>query len=366
MLQEEISAITKLLDEPDAAMDREVDPDAAQQKAREGHLETMREMGVYVPVKLAEAESKPITIKWVDRPEKSPPSARLTARGYEQPGTYGKDFYAGTPATGTLRLLVALAIRKQWVIGIGDAERAFLQAPLPEGDPPLYVWPPAEAKEESDTVWQLLKAMPGLKVSAKTWGSHASDKLYAEHGLKQSKLDECVYYGAGVVMMRHMDDFVVVGEHAKVKEILAALQETLLVSGAEILEHIGQKVQILGRVLTKTRKGYTISCSLRLLDEIIKAEGLETASGTRLPGEKVKETPGDKEELDAAEHGHYRTQVGRLLWLSVDRADLQHSVMRLSRSVGAPTRRDAKALKRLVRYLIFTRRWVQHLVGSGL
>ena len=38
--------------------------------------------------------------------------------------------------------------------------------------------------------------------------SHASDKLYADHGLKQSKLDECVYYGAGVVMMRHMDDFV--------------------------------------------------------------------------------------------------------------------------------------------------------------
>ena len=95
----------------------------------------MREMEVFKVVKLSSVKSKPITIKWVDRPEKSPPTSRLTARGYEQPGTWGQDFYAGTPATGTLRMLVALAIRKQWVIGIGDAERAFLQAPLPDGGP---------------------------------------------------------------------------------------------------------------------------------------------------------------------------------------------------------------------------------------
>ena len=131
----------------------------------------MREMNVFTPVKLNEAESKPITIKWVDKPEKCPPTARLTARGYEQPGTYGQDFYAATPVAGTLRMLVALAIQKGWVIGVGDAERAFLQAPLPEGDPPIYVWPPAEAQEEADVVWKLLKALPGLKVSAKTWGT---------------------------------------------------------------------------------------------------------------------------------------------------------------------------------------------------
>ena len=365
MLKGEIDAITKLIDEPDTVVDLERDPDAARQRARQTHLQTMKDMSVYEPVRLAEAQSRPITIKWVDRPEKSPPTARLTARGYEQPGTYGQDFYAATPATGTLRMLVALAIKNDWVIGVGDTERAFLQAPLPEGDPPLYVWPPADANEEADIVWKLLKALPGLKGSAKTWGSHASDKLYADHALEQSKLDECIYYGAGLVLMRHMGDFVVAGERTKVKEILEALRETLLVSGTEVLEYAGQKVQILGRLLTKTQDGFTISCSPKLLDEVVAAEGLETAKSVRLPGEKMKEMPSDKEELDDTEHRHYRQQVGRLLWLSADRADLQHAVMRLSRSVGSPTRGDARSLKRLVRYLHGTRDWVQHLVGGG-
>ena len=166
-------------------------------------------------------------------------------------------------------------------------------------------------------------------------------------------------------MMRHMDDFVVVGERGKVQDILAALRDTLMVGGTEIVEHVGQKVQILGRVLTKTKRGYTISCSTKLVDDIIVAEGLQKAKGSRLPGEKAKEVPGDEEALDTEGHRHYRCQVGRLLWLSVDRADLQHAVMRLSRCVGAPTRRSMKALKRLVRYLLHTRKWVQHLVGEG-
>ena len=111
-----------------------------------------------------------MTIKWVDRPDKMPATARLTARGYEQPGTYGADFYAATPASGALRLLVAMTCHHNWTMGVGDAERAFLQAWLPEGDAPLYVWPPPEAEEPPGTAWLLHKALPGLKGSAQIWG----------------------------------------------------------------------------------------------------------------------------------------------------------------------------------------------------
>ena len=79
----EINAITKLIDEADVAVDLHEDPDEAQLRARETHLGIMREMEVFKVVKLSSVKSKPITIKWVDRPEKSPPTSRLAARGYE-------------------------------------------------------------------------------------------------------------------------------------------------------------------------------------------------------------------------------------------------------------------------------------------
>ena len=58
-----------------------------------------------------------------------------------------------------------------------------------------------------------------------------------------------VFWGKDVVMLRHMDDFVVVGPRVKVKSVLDALVHTLLVSGIEMLTEAGQKMQILGRVL---------------------------------------------------------------------------------------------------------------------
>ena len=51
--------------------------------------------------------------------------------------------------------------------------------------------------------------------------------------------------------------------------------------------------------------------------------------------------------------------------MSVDRLDLQHTVLRLSRSVSSPTRFEAGMLKRCIRYLARTRGYKQHLVGHG-
>ena len=168
MTREEVNALTRLIDEDDASAQR--DHAEEQRQARQAHLQVMRDMSVYTAVQREPGQARPMTVKWVDRPDKVPATARLTARGYEQPGTKHMDFYAATPSTGALRMLVALALHRGWTLGVGDAERAFLQAALPEEDAPLYVWPPREAEEQPGTVWQLHKALPGLKGSAQVWG----------------------------------------------------------------------------------------------------------------------------------------------------------------------------------------------------
>eukprot|EP00975_Prorocentrum_lima_P033914 7124174-Prorocentrum_lima.AAC.1 len=60
----------------------------------------------------------------------------------------------------------------------------------------------------------------------------------------------------------------------------------------------------------------------------------------------VDETP-----LDAEEHRYFRTQVGRLLFLSAYRPDLQYAVGQLARHTSAPMVADRLALKRLIRFL---------------
>ena len=52
--------------------------------------------------------------------------------------------------------------------------------------------------------------------------------------------------------MRHMDDFVVIGERPDVRSLLNDLAQTLMVTGTEILEEVGQVIQILGTVVEKT------------------------------------------------------------------------------------------------------------------
>ena len=74
----------------------------------------------------------------------------------------------------------------------------------------------------------------------------------------------------------------------------------------------------------------------------------------------VDETPLEKEE-----HSYFRTQVGRLLFLSVLRPDLQYTVGQLARHASAPTVSDRIALKRLIRFLSTTRNMTLDVFPRG-
>jgi hypothetical protein len=64
-------------------------------------------------------------------------------------------------------------------------------------------------------------------------------------------------------------------------------------------------------------------------------------------------------------HSYYRTQVGRLLFLTALRPDMQFAVSQLSRRCSAPTCSDDAALRRCIRYLHGTREFVLRLRPSG-
>ena len=67
----------------------------------------------------------------------------------------------------------------------------------------------------------------------------------------------------------------------------------------------------------------------------------------------------DAEPLDQVQHGKYRWQVARCLFLSQDRADMTFIVNELSQRMSNPTQQRFAKLKRLVRSLVRERQWEQ-------
>ena len=78
--------------------------------------------------------------------------------------------------------------------------------------------------------------------------------------------------------------------------------------------------------------------------------GLDNAKPATTLGIKEEADPSSK-PLGPEEHSGYRTLVGRLLYLSLDRADVQFAVKELSRHLQNLTEQSWGKLKRLGRYL---------------
>lgn len=94
--------------------------------------------------------------------------ARFVAKGYTQ--EEGVDYdqtFLPTGKPSSLRLIIALASQRNWVIHQMDAVAAFLNSDLGEE---IYLEQPEGFKEEGkDTFWRIHKLIYGLKQSARLW-----------------------------------------------------------------------------------------------------------------------------------------------------------------------------------------------------
>ena len=68
--------------------------------------------------------------------------------------------------------------------------------------------------------------------------------------------------------------------------------------------------------------------------------------------------------LDASAATHYRSGVGRLLWVAPVRPDLLYATKELCRAMAAPTRGHFAALKRALRYHLGTRDMILQLCAA--
>ena len=152
--------------------------------------------------------------------------------------------------------------------------------------------------------------------------------------------------------------------HTKVRELTEDMGHTMLLRDVQFLEPGKPPVKFLGWMLERTVNGFRLMINPQLIEDIVQDFGL--ASSTRKCATAgVKERVIDETPLEREEHSYFRTKVGRLLFLSVLRPDLQYAVGLLARHASAPTVKDRIALKRRIRFLSVTREMKLELFPHG-
>lgn len=312
-----------------------------------------------------DASEAPLSTKWIRRTGADGVDKwRIVARGFEQDvGSCDvDDFYASTPKIGSLLLLLVLALRYGWSIGLSDCKDAFYQSPLPPGVV-AYVEPPPEAQLPWNVVWKCKMAFKGLKISPRAWELHADKKL-KEYGLAQSRADSCVYYRPAedvlsrghLFVYRHVDDLLTVGPAAEVQAAMRHFRVHLHADEPVMLDGPGARAVFLGLEVERSTKGLHLSCTADLIDSLLGLYDLENAKETGTPGRRP--TPAEEAmgtALDRPRHKRYRTAVGKLIFVSKVRADLQFMTGWTSRRVQGPTDVDEGTLTYTLRYLKGTR-----------
>ena len=161
-----------------------------------------------------------ISCKWIFKVKTHPDGsldkrkARLVARGFtQQHGVDFHDTFSPVVKAATVRLILSLAISRQWHLRHVDVSNAFLHGFLNEE---VYMQQPLGFEDSTNPryVCKLHKSIYGLKQSPKAWFARLSDKLY-QFGFTSSKADTSLFIfhhgGILIYMLVYVDDIVITG-----------------------------------------------------------------------------------------------------------------------------------------------------------
>ncbi|KAK1414173.1 hypothetical protein QVD17_29914 [Tagetes erecta] len=307
--------------------------------------------GTWTLEKLPEGK-KAIDSKWVYKIKHKPNGeverykARLVAKGYKQlEGIDFHDTFAPVAKLVTVRMLLAVAVKKNWIIHQLDVDNAFLHGDLQED---VYMKiPQGFEKGKENKVCKLRKSLYGLKQASRNWYQKFTSAL-REVGFTQSKADHSLFlFRTNEIFLAaliYVDDVIIVGNNAtKIDETKAFLNNKFSI------KDLGDLKYFLGIEVARTRDGLVLSQRKYALD-ILENSGMLGCRPCTFPMEQnLKLSRYDEEErVDA---GQYRCLVGRLLYLQATRPDISYSVNVLSQFVADPRQSHMNAIIRVLRYL---------------
>ena len=244
-----------------------------------------------------------------------------------------------------------LAAAYEWQVRTADVSTAFLHAQV-EGE--VYVRPPKHLQlERPGEVWRLKRALYGLRSAPRSWQQHAAQVLGAL-GWERMQVDTSVYRKLGAngepagMVVLYVDDVLAAGEPDELGGFYDKFAAEVVLKTQEPLQE-GGKEKYLGVEIERTKNGFRLDAS-EYTEKLVADAGLQNCKPVATPGLAATRCD-DSRKLSKSEHSEYRRRVGQLLWLANARKDLCFAVKELSRHVHDPTEQDARACKRVLRYL---------------
>ena len=151
---------------------------------------------------------KVLSTRWVITNKNGQTKARLVVRGFEEKELeIPRD--SPTVGKGAMRLLISIAVLKNWTLKTTVIKSAFLQGKELERE--IYIKPPKESKTPQHLIWKLKHGLYGLKDGARQFYESVKEELM-KLGFTQCKLDPAAFYVQKDSRLRgmiccHVDDF---------------------------------------------------------------------------------------------------------------------------------------------------------------
>jgi histone deacetylase 1/2 len=256
----------------------------------------------------------------------------------------------------TVRAALLLAATHGWKSRQVDFSNAFLQSDQP-ADQPLYLELPQYYRpvgfEDRDVVLRMKKSI---------YGQVNSPKLFYEHlcaGMKQlgfeaTAADPCLFIHKQhqLMVLSYCDDQIWLSpDNNLIEEYVGKLQalkyDLTLEQDVDLFGFLGINFKMDGSNIELTQTG--------LIDKVIAYTGMQDASAKDTPA-SASPLGTDKDGDPFDETWSYAAAVGMLLYVSSNtRPDIQFAVHQVARFSHCPKQSHAKAVKRIIRYLVGTR-----------
>ena len=290
--------------------------------------------------------------------------ARLVARGFSQ--VHGVDYYetyAPVARLTSLRLILAVAARRDWEIEVFDFHSAFLNGKLDDDEVIFMELPPGieGAKDRKGMVARLRIALYGSKQGALEWYQCLCGEL-TQLGFTHAEADWGVFTAHigkdMLVLASHVDDCTVTGSSAKlIRAFKAEIGERFKITD------LGPISWLLGMKVTRDREKRTISLSQEsFIEAIITKYNFADAKPAAIPMDPSIQYSQDQCPTSAAQTAEmkrvpFRSALGSLMYLAIgSRPDIAFAVSTMAQFANNPGWAHWEGVKRIYRYLLGTKR----------
>ncbi|KAL8118242.1 hypothetical protein AgCh_015962, partial [Apium graveolens] len=232
--------------------------------------------------------------------------ARLVAKGFTQ--TYGIDYqetFAPVAKLNTIRVLLSIAVNKDWPLFQLDIKNAFLNRDLVEE---VYMDIPCgfETEYTQGKVCRLRKTIYGLRQFSRAWFDKFARVLISD-GYSKTQADDTLFLkhftdGRIVVLIVYVDDIILTGNHGEeIKRLKMLLSQKFEIKDLGFLKYF------LGMEVARSSQGISVSQRKYTLD-LLRETGKIGCKPVETPMDPNTKLMSRTDEL-AADKGRYQRLV---------------------------------------------------------